>query len=61
MTLRSAYYLVYAVKSCSGAAEDPEGNPDPGVLYLQNLDELVWLPEGYEAKKTVRLHVCLLP
>lgn len=47
------------MKSCSGAVGDPEGNPDPGVLHLQYLDELVWTPGGYGTKKTVCLHVCM--
>lgn len=29
------------------------------VTYLQDLDELVWTPEGHEAKKSECLHVCL--
>lgn len=57
MTQRIVYYLVNTEKSCSGAAQDPKGNPDPGILYLQALDELVWIPGGYEAKTTVCLHV----
>lgn len=57
MTLRIVYYLVNTKKSCCGAAQNPKGNPDPGVLYLQALDELVWNPGEYEAKTTVCLHV----
>lgn len=58
MTLRTVYYLAYAVKRCSGTVEGPEREI---VVYLQDLDELVQTPEGYEAKKTPCLHVCVCP
>ncbi len=31
------------------------------TVYLQDLDELVWTPEGYEAEKAACLHVCVCP